>query len=95
MGTDDGTVDNEVSHVWIIHEMLMHPFPDALIAPAGKAFIDAIPVAIGFWQQPPLGAAPCHPEDGFDEALASLLLPYIDSWAGAQELEHPGPLVIS
>ena len=83
MGADDGAIDNDVFHVWIMREMLMHSFPDPFIAPAGKAFIDAVPVAVVFWQQPPLGAAACHPEDGFDEASAISFLPDVKIRAGA------------
>ncbi len=83
MGTDDGAIEDPVLHIWVMSQMLVHPFPDAFLAPAGEPFVDCIPVAIGFWQQSPLGAAAGHPEDGFDEAAAFLLIAHVDLRAGA------------
>jgi hypothetical protein len=95
MGTDDGAIDNQVLHLWIVGEVLMHSFPKALLTPTGKALVDGVPVAVGFRQQAPLGAAAGHPEDGFDEASALGLVANVDVWTGAQELEYFRPLVVA
>ena len=61
MGTDDGTVDDQVLHIWVINEAGMHLLPDALVAPASKPLVYAVPFAILFRQQAPLGTAPRDP----------------------------------
>ncbi len=95
MSAYGGAVDNEAFHVWIIYKMLMHSFPYISFTPASKALIDAVPVAILLGQQSPLGTAPRHPEDGFNEASAIGLPSNVDAWAGAQELKDFRQLVIS
>ena len=41
---------------------------DTGISPAGKAFIDRIPIAVGFREQPPLRTAARNPKEGREEA---------------------------
>jgi hypothetical protein len=94
VGTDDGAIYNQLFHIWIVGEVLMHSFPDTLLTPAGKPLVDGVPVAVGFRQQAPLGAATGHPEDGFDEASALGFVANVNIWTGAQELEYFRPLVI-
>ena len=86
MGTYHSRIDHEVFHIRIMHKMLMHPFPDALVGPTGKSFVDAIPLAVLAGQQSPLSAAASHPKDRFDETLTLDLLSYIDIWALTDEL---------
>ena len=81
MGTYHGRVDDEMFHIRIVCKMLMHPFPDTLVAPADKSLVDAVPLAVLGWQQPPRGSTASHPKDGFDEAKAFGLLSNIDIWA--------------
>lgn len=95
MGAHDGTIDEQVFHVWIVNEMLMHPFPDSLITPASEALIDAIPVAVAFWQKSPLGTAAGHPEHCFDKPAAVAFLTNVHLWAGTQKLKDFQPLVVS
>ena len=85
MSTDDGAVDKQMLHVWVIDEMLMQLFPDFVIAPSRKPFIDAVPVAVRFWQQSPLGTAAGDPEHAFDKAATLGFLPNVDARTGAQE----------
>jgi hypothetical protein len=59
--------------------MLMHIFPYLVLAPAGKAFVDAVPVALVFRKQAPLGSAAQDPQDGFDELPAVCLLTSVGS----------------
>ena len=47
MGTDDGAIQDQVLHIWVMGKMLVHPFPDAFLAPAGEPFVDSVPAAIG------------------------------------------------
>jgi hypothetical protein len=67
MGPDHAAVQDQVLHVRIIDEMLMHIFPDVVFAPASKAFVDAVPPALLLGQQPPLGTASRNPQHGFQE----------------------------
>jgi hypothetical protein len=78
MGPHDGAVDNEILHIWIMDEMLMHLFPDPFLTPACKAFIDTVPGTVMLRQQSPLGTATSYPEDCFDEAPAVGFLAHID-----------------
>ena len=57
-------------HVGIDGEVLMHSSPDASIAPSGKAFEDAVPLAVAFWQVAPGGTCMGYPVHAFQEALA-------------------------
>ena len=50
--------------------MLMPIFPHLVVAPAGKVFVDTVPVAVFFRKQSPLGSAAQDPQDGFDEQPA-------------------------
>jgi hypothetical protein len=70
MGPHDGAVDNEILHIWIRDEMLMHPFPDSFVAPMCEALIDTVPGTVMLRQQSPLGTATRDPEHCFDEAPA-------------------------
>jgi hypothetical protein len=83
VGRDDGAIEDQVLQVWVMGKMLVHPFPDTFLAPAGEPFVHRVPGAIGFWQPPPLGAAPGHPENGFNKATAFGLIAHVDLRAGA------------
>ncbi len=58
--------------------MLEQLFKDLDVTPAGEAFIDGVPVAVLVWQESPLRAGACDPQDGFEEAahVASGSEPY-------------------
>src|ERR671919_929892 len=47
VGTDDGAIEDQVLHIWVMGKMLVHPFPDAFLTPAGQPFVDSVPVATG------------------------------------------------
>ena len=49
MSANDGAIHNQTLHIGIIGEVLVHPLPDILVAPASIAFVDAIPVTIFLW----------------------------------------------
>ncbi len=83
MGSHYGAVNDEMLYVWVLSKVMMHPFPNTSITPAGEPFVDRVPVAIGFWQRSPLGDAAGHPEDGFNETAAFPLVAHVDLRAGA------------
>jgi hypothetical protein len=49
VGTYYRAVKDQVLHVGIISKVGVHPFPDAFVAPASKAFVYAVPLAILGW----------------------------------------------
>ena len=77
MGTNHSAVNDEVFHIRVIGEVLMHSLPDTLVAPAGEPLVDAVPSAILGWEQSPLGAGPGDPQDTFDKAPAFSFRPHI------------------
>jgi len=79
MCPNDGAIQDQVLHIGVIGKMLMHVFPDPVIAPACKALVDTIPVAVLFWQQTPLGSAAGDPQHAFQEKTAVRLLTSIGS----------------
>ena len=95
IGTDDGTVDNEVSHVWIIHEMLMHLVPDVMVTPTGKSLVNCVLIAVIFRQKPPLGPAAGDPEHRCDKKTAFFCFPGIHSGMIFQKEIDFFPLVVS
>lgn len=95
MGAYNSAVDDQVFHIWVVNEMLMHPFPDSLVTPACEALIDAVPVAVVLWQKSPLGTAASHPEYGFDKPMALGFLTDVKVCTGMQELKDFGPLVVT
>jgi len=77
MRTNHSAINNEMFHVRVVDEVLMHSLPDTLHAPAGEPLVDAVPSAILGWQQSPLGTRPGDPQDTFDKAAAFSFLPHI------------------
>jgi hypothetical protein len=73
--------------IWVLGKMMMHSFPDAFITPAGKPPVDAVPFAMPFEQQSPLGTAASHPEHAFNEAAAVRFPAHVYLWATIQEVE--------
>ena len=94
MGPDHRAVDDEVFHIRVVGEMLMQEFPDTPVGPAGKPFVDAVPVPILGWEESPLGAGAVHPQHGFYETSAFLFLTDVQFGAPSQELENLGPFYL-
>jgi len=94
MGPDNGAIEDEMFHIRVIDKVLMHFVPDILISPAGKPFVDAIPIALLFWQQAPLGPTAADPEHTFDKTATLVFLTDINVGTGLQELNYFGPLFI-
>jgi hypothetical protein len=90
-----GAINDDVFHIGVMDKILMHSFPNTLITPAGKAFIDTVPGAVILREQSPLGTAAGDPQDGFNEASAMDFLSDVHLWARAQEFEDLRPLIVS
>ena len=80
MGTNHGAINDEVFHIRVMDEVLMHSLPDTLRARAGEPLVDAVPSAILGWEQSPLDTGPGDPQDTFDKATAFGFLPHIHIW---------------
>jgi hypothetical protein len=91
MSAHNRAVEDAVFHVGVISEVLKHALPDTLVAPAGEAFVDTIPVAILGWEEAPLGSAPVDPEHGFEKAAAGSLIASVGMRVGAQKGVQFGP----
>jgi hypothetical protein len=94
MGAYYGAIYDNVFHIRVMNKMLVHPLPYTFLTPAGKALVDAVPVAITLRQQSPLGAAAANPQHCLYEASALGFLTYVHVWAGAQELKNFRPLFV-
>lgn len=94
MSPNDGAIEDQVFHVRVIHKVLVHLVPDPVIAPAGKAFVDAIPVAVLVRQQSPLSSAAGNPQHPFHKTAAGGFLSNIGSRAFPQKLNDFAPLFI-
>ena len=73
--------------------MLMQEFPDTPVGPAGESFVDAVPVPILSWKEPPLGSGTIDPQDGFYKTSAFFFLTDVQFGATTQELENLGPFI--
>ncbi len=94
MNSDDRTVDDKVFHVRVIDDPDgIRAFPDAPDAASGyKPLVDAVPLAVHAWEQPPLCTGSSDPHDGFDKQLTFGLLPNVQVWLATQKLENLGPI---
>lgn len=70
MRSYDGTIQQDILHIRIVGEMLMHIGPHLVLTPARKAFIDGVPIALVFRKQTPLGSAAQDPQNRFHELPA-------------------------
>jgi len=95
MSPDNGAIHHPVFHIRLIREMLKHPLPHTVIAPAPKPLVDTIPLPILLWQQPPLCAAAVYPKDCFQKLAALALIPNIRVWVAFQKFQHFGPLFVA
>ena len=68
MRAHNRAVEQEPFAVGFVGTGFKQRLPNAFIAPAREAFVNAIPVAIFFRQQPPLCTAAGDPKHGFDKA---------------------------
>jgi hypothetical protein len=49
MGTYNRAVKEQVFHVGFINEMEMHRFPDTVVTPPGKSFVNTVPMTVFLW----------------------------------------------
>ena len=94
MSPNDGAIEDQVFHIRIVGKVLMHLLPDPVVTPTGKAFVDAIPVTVLFWQQPPLRPTAGHPKHPFNETTTGGFLTDISSGALPQKVKDFVPLFI-
>ena len=87
MGTHHGAVKDQVLHVRFIHKVGMHALPEAFVAPASKAFVYAVPLAMLCWQQAPLRSAAHDPQHTFDKTSARRFLPDIHIGTRSQKAQ--------
>ena len=88
MSTHDSAINDQTRQVWIRRKMLVHAFPHIVLAPAGKAFIDRVPLPVLRGQLPRVH----HPQNRLNEAFATGFLTAIDARAFADEGENFRPL---
>ena len=93
MSPDDRAVNDEVLHVGVIDEMLMHSLPYTAFTPSGEPFVDAVPPAVLGWEHPPLRAGSGDPEDGSDEPLAFGFPSDVQVRLAPKELKYLWPLL--
>src|SRR5262249_23804636 len=55
------TIQEQALTIGIVSKVRMHLLKDTAVTPTSKAFVDAIPLAIAFWNQFPLGATTNQP----------------------------------
>ena len=95
MGSNDRAIQDQVLHIWVIDKMLMHIFPDPMIAPACKTLVDAIPVAVLSRQQTPLRSAAGDPQHAFQEQTAFSFLTSVGARVALQVRVDFVPLIFS
>ena len=95
MGSHHTAIEEKIFHVGVIDKVLMHIFPDVMVAPAGKPLVYCVPVAIFFGQKAPLGSAAGDPEHAFHEKATISFLPSVNAGMILQEKIELFPLVIS
>jgi hypothetical protein len=94
MGTHNCAVHHAIFHIGVIGKVFKHPFPHAVVTPASKALIHAIPVAQFCGQQAPLCATTAYPFHGFQETTALCLVSHIGIRILAQEIPNARPLIV-
>ena len=94
MCANDGTINEQMFEVWISGAKLMQLLEDADLSPAGKAFIDGIPVTILFREESPLRTRAGNPEGSRKEAATLPLRADMNLSARAQERQNLLPLLI-
>ena len=94
MGANDGAINEQMFKVRISGAKLMQLLENTGISPAGKAFIDRIPIAIGFGKQAPLSTGARNPEKGGEETPTLPLRADVNFRTRAQEGQNLLPLLI-
>ena len=89
MGPHDRALDDEVFHVGVIDEILVHTLPYSAFTPSGEAFIDAVPIAIFDWEHPPLRTSPSNPQYSINEPSTLGFLPNVQVSLTLKELMYP------
>src|SRR4051794_13580752 len=61
-------INHHVFHIRVAGKIRHHCFPDTIVAPARKTFVDAVPLPVFGGQQAPLRSAAAYPHHRFHEA---------------------------
>lgn len=93
MGPDDGGVDDQVFHVGVVDEVLMHSLPDSALAPSGKSLVNAVPTSVFGREHPPLRTGPCNPKYGIDKPSTLSFLAHVQARLVPEELPDLRPLL--
>ena len=87
-------VHNQVFHIRVVDKMLMHRFPNTVVTPTGKSFVDAVPITILLWQVPPLSACAANPENGFNKETTTFRFANIGARMSTEKSMDFAPLRI-
>jgi hypothetical protein len=94
MRSHNGAVQQDIFHIWIIGELLMHVCPHAMRAPPRKAFVDRVPMTMRFRKQAPLRTAAQDPQNRFHELPAVCFLTGIGPGMLLQKCVDLFPLIV-
>jgi hypothetical protein len=94
MGANNRAVQNDVFQVWVLSKMLMHILPNAMITPAGKSLVNAIPGAIFVGQEAPLRTSAHDPVNCINKKAAIRFVANISPRMCTQKRAYFDPLRI-
>jgi len=96
MRTNNRAIDQPVFHIRIVRKIEKHTFPNTLLAPPGKPFVDAVPMAVLSRQQSPLGTTAAYPQHGFNKTTTDVfVLTNISMRVFSQKIQNFCPLIVS
>jgi hypothetical protein len=94
-GPNDCVIQGQVLQIRVIGKMMMHIFPNAMLAPACKTLVDAIPIAVLSRQQTLLRSTTGDPQDAFQEGTAIRFQANLGAWVALQVGVDFVPLIFS
>ena len=93
MGPDDSAVDDQVLHVGVIDQVLMHSLPNSALAPSGEPLVNAVPSSVLGREHPPLRTGTGNPQHGIDKPSTLSFLAYVQVCLVPEELANLRPLL--
>jgi hypothetical protein len=94
VGPDEGSIEHYVRIFRIIDESGKHPLPHAVLRPARKAFMHALPFAVPLGQLVPLRSGPQDPENPVDEQTVVLCGSAGIGFLARQQIGDTRPLLV-
>ena len=91
----NGGVQQQVFQVRVSGAVFKECFPDTILRPAGKAFVNGVSVLVSIRQQTPLSTGTSNPENSFEKLAAAFLGADVNAGAGSQKGKNAAPLIIS